>query len=105
MKYRVLLTKRFARHSRDMGDYIATNYPQRAISWIEEVEAKVLKLDLFPESHPYARENESHDIELRQLVFGRGRDEYMVIFTVKESDVVVLDIRHASRQGHPPKSL
>lgn len=28
-----------------MGDYIATNYPQRAISWIEEVEAKVLKLD------------------------------------------------------------
>lgn len=105
MKYRVLLTKRFARHSRDMGDYIATNYPQRAISWIEEVEAKVLKLDLFPESHPYARENESHDIELRQLVFGRGRNKYRVIFTVKESDVVVLDIRHASREDHPPKSL
>jgi len=27
------------------------------------------------------------------LVFGRGRDEYMVIFTVKESDVVVLDMK------------
>jgi len=105
MKYRVLLTKRFARHSRDMGDYIATDYPQRAISWIEEVEAKVLKLDSFPESHPYARENESHDIELRQRVFGRGRDKYRVIFTVKESDVIVLDIRHAAREGHPPKSL
>jgi plasmid stabilization system protein ParE len=105
MRYRVLLTKRFARHLQEMGDYIAADNPKRAVSWIEEVEAKVMKLDYFPESHPYARENESHDIELRQLVFGRGRDKYRVIFTVKESDVVVLDIRHAAREGHPPKSL
>ncbi|MBK1792022.1 type II toxin-antitoxin system RelE/ParE family toxin [Persicirhabdus sediminis] len=105
MKYRVLLTKRFATSLQEMGDYIAADNAQRAISWLAEVEAKVMKLDYFPESHPYARENEDHAIELRQLVFGRGRYKYRVIFTVKESDVIALDIRHAAREGHPPQSL
>ena len=105
MEYKVVLTERFARHLQQMGDYIAADNPQRAVSWIEEVEVKVMKLNCFPESHPYARENSHHHIELRQLVFGRGRHKYRVIFTVRADDVVVLDIRHASREGHPPKSL
>ncbi len=105
MSYRVVLTERFARHLKEMGDYIAADNPQRALSWLEEVEAKVLKLDHFPESHPYARENDSHVIELRQLVFGKGRHKYRVVFTVRDSDVVALDIRHGSREEHPPGSL
>ena len=105
MEYRVVLTERFARHLQEMGDYIAADNPSRAVTWLEEVEAKVMKLDYFPESHPYARENDSHDVELRQLVFGRGRYKYRAIFTVREKEVVVLDIRHASRDKHPPKSL
>lgn len=105
MEYRVVLTERFARHLQEMGDYIAADNPSRAVTWLEEVEAKVMKLDYFPESHPYARENDGHDAELRQLVFGRGRYKYRVIFTVRKDEVVVLDIRHASRDEHPPKSL
>ena len=105
MEYRVVLTERFARHLQEMGDYIAADNPSRAITWLEEVEVKVMKLDYFPESHPYAREHNNHDVELRQLVFGRGRYKYRVIFTVRKAEVVVLDIRHASREGHPPKSL
>ncbi len=105
MDYKVVFTERFARHLQEMGDYIAADNPRRAVSWLEEVEAKVIKLGCFPESHPYARENDGHDIELRQLVFGKGRYKYRVIFTVREDDVVILDIRHASREGHPPKSL
>ena len=105
MEYKVLLTERFAKHLQEMGDYIAADNPNRAVTWLKEVEAKVMKLDQFPEAHPYARENNNHGIELRQLVFGRGRYKYRVIFTVRESEVVVLDIRHASREGHPPQSL
>ncbi len=105
MEYKVVLTERFARHLQEMGDYIAVDNPRRAITWLEEVGAKVLKPDCFPQSHPYAREDDDYDIELRQLVFGRGRYKYRVIFTVREDDVVVLDIRHASRESHPPKSL
>jgi toxin ParE1/3/4 len=101
----VVLTERFVRHLQEMGDYIAADNPRRAVTWLEEVEVKVMKLDCFPQSHPYARENDGHNIELRQLVFGRGRYKYRVIFTVRETDVVVLDIRPASREGHSPKSL
>ena len=105
MEYKVFLTERFARHLQEMGDYIAADNPRRAVTWIQEVESKVMKLDCFPEAHPYARENDNHDIELRQLVFGKGRYKYRVIFTIKESEVIVLDIRHASREGHPPETL
>ena len=105
MIYRVVLTNRFAKNLQAMGDYIAADNPRRALSWLEEVEAKVLKLDHFPEAHPHARENDNHAVELRQLLFGKGRYKYRVIFTIRDSEVVVLDIRHASREGHPPRSL
>ncbi len=105
MGYTVVLTQGFARHLQEMGNYIAADNPQRAVTWLKEIEVKVMKLDCFSQSHSYARENEAHSLELRQLVFGRGRNKYRVIFTVREIDVVVLDIRHASREGHPPQSL
>lgn len=41
-----------------------------------------------------AGENDNLNRELGQLVFGRGRYKYRVIFTVRADDVVVLDIRH-----------
>jgi len=105
MSYQVLLTQRFTKHLAELGDYIAFDNPSRAFSWLSEVEKKVMRLDVFPEAHPYARENENYPIELRQLVFGRGRNKYRVIFTVKGEDVIILDIRHSARNEHDSDSL
>lgn len=97
----VLVTDRFAEHLEALGDYIAKDNPARALSWVSEVEQKVAKLDTLPEAHPYARENELHPIELRQLVFGRGAYKYRIIFTVRTEDVVVLDIRRCAQEEPP----
>ncbi len=105
MNYRILLTERFTNHLAEIGDYIARDNPSRALSWVGEVEKRVMQLDTFPEALPYARENENYPIELRQLVFGRGRSKYRVIFTVKSDEVVVLDIRHSARNGHDSNAL
>lgn len=105
MGFKVLLTERFSLHLMEMGDYIAQDNPQRASSWITEIENKVMKLDQFPEAHPFARENDNHDVELRQLVFGRGRNKYRIIFTVQSKEVVVLDMRHAAQDENLPNSL
>lgn len=105
MSYRILLTARFTRHLIEMGDYIALDSSSKASRWVSEVEKKVMQLDVFPEAQRYARENERYSIELRQLVFGRGRNKYRVIFTVKSKEVIVLDIRHGARDEHDPDIL
>ena len=103
MIFKILLTERFSLHLMEMGDYIAQDNLQRAASWVTEIEKRVMKLDQFPEAHPFARENDNHDVELRQLVFGRGRNKYRIIFTVQEKEVVVLDIRHTAQDTNPLK--
>ena len=64
-----------------------------------------MKLSQFPEAHPLARENELYKPELRQMIFGKGRSRYRVIFIIRKKEVVVLDIRHAAIDTHPPESL
>jgi len=96
MVYKVLVTERFALHLQELGDYIAQDNPKRAYSWVSEIEQKVANLDTLPEAYPYARENDQYEVELRQLIFGRGRYKYRIIFSIRQNDVVVLDIRRCS---------
>jgi hypothetical protein len=55
-----------------------------------------------PKRCPLARENDHFSQELRQLLYGRGRNSYRVIFTILEeqdiSTVRILHIRHAYQQ-------
>lgn len=49
-----------------------------------------------------ARENDYFRQEIRQVLYGRGRNSYRIIFTIlvgqKISTVRVLHIRHAAQQ-------
>lgn len=62
-----------------------------------------------PKRCPLARENEHFSQEIRQLLYGRGRNSYRVLFTILEgrdlSTVRILHIRHASQQtiGEDPE--
>jgi len=105
VEYQVSFTSRFQAHLKDIGDYIAQDGPTNALRWIEELERQLSKLRKFPERHGAARENDSHDIELRQMLYGRGRNKYRVIFTIRNNEIVVLDIRHGARKELPPSSL
>jgi plasmid stabilization system protein ParE len=70
----------------------------------------IASLSQMPKRCPLARENEHFSQELRQLLYGRGRNSYRVIFTILEgqeiSTVRILHIRHAYQQtiGEDPES-
>lgn len=55
-----------------------------------------------PKRCPLARENEYFSQEIRQLLYGKGRNSYRILFTILEgssvSTVRVLHIRHATQQ-------
>ena len=56
-----------------------------------------------PKRCPLARENDYFSQEIRQLVYGKGRNLYRSLFTVLEEQEVptvrILHIRHATQQA------
>jgi hypothetical protein len=55
-----------------------------------------------PKRCPLARENKYFSQEIRQILYGRGRNSYRILFTIVEgkdvSTVRILHIRHAAQQ-------
>lgn len=55
-----------------------------------------------PKRCPVARENKYFSQEIRQLLYGRGRNSYRILFTILEREdlsiVRILHIRNASQQ-------
>ena len=82
----------------------------KASQWYAGLLEAIASLSQMPKRCPLARENEHFSQELRQLLYGRGRNSYRVIFTILAgediSTVRILHIRHAYQQtiGEDPES-
>ncbi|NJL54493.1 MAG: type II toxin-antitoxin system RelE/ParE family toxin [Leptolyngbyaceae cyanobacterium RM2_2_4] len=83
--------------------------PARASQWYSGLLQSIESLSQMPKRCPLARENESFSQEIRQLLYGRGRNSYRVLFTILEgqdiSTIRILHIRHGSQQtiGEDPE--
>ena len=81
----------------------------KASQWYAGLLEAIASLSQMPKRCPLARENNHFSQELRQLLYGRGRNSYRVIFTILEgqdiSTVRILHIRHAYQQtiGEEPE--
>lgn len=75
---------------------------QKASRWYEELLRAIESLSEMPKRCPLARENEYFSLEIRQLLYGRGRNSYRILFTIVEAEEVsvvrILHIRHAAQQ-------
>ena len=62
-----------------------------------------------PNRCPLARENKYFSQEIRQLLYGRGRAAYRILFTILEAEEIsrvrILYLRHSSQQtvGEEPE--
>jgi plasmid stabilization system protein ParE len=72
-----------------------------ARQWYQGLLNAIESLSEMPNRCPLARENKSFSQEIRQLLYGRGRNSYRVLFVVLEeaSTVRILHIRHAAQQS------
>jgi plasmid stabilization system protein ParE len=84
--------------------------PERASRWYEGLLSAIESLSEMPKRCSLARENEYFSQEIRQLIYGRGRNSYRILFTMVEGEEVstvrILHIRHAAQQtfGETPES-
>ncbi|WP_341529759.1 type II toxin-antitoxin system RelE/ParE family toxin [Nostoc sp. UHCC 0302] len=76
--------------------------PERVRQWYEGLLRTIESLSKMPKRCPLARENEYFSQEIRQILYGRGRNSYRILFTILEttdfSIVRILHIRHAAQQ-------
>lgn len=78
----------------------------KASSWYEGLLKAISSLSEMPRRCSLARENEYFTLEIRQLLYGKGRNQYRILFTILEDDEVslvrILHIRHTSQQTLNP---
>jgi plasmid stabilization system protein ParE len=71
----------------------------RANQWYSGLLQAIESLSQMPKRCPLARENDYFSQEIRQLLYGKGRNSYRILFTILEepeiSIVRILHIRHA----------
>ncbi|BAU05840.1 type II toxin-antitoxin system RelE/ParE family toxin [Fischerella sp. NIES-3754] len=58
--------------------------PSRASQWYAGLLQAIESLSQMPKGCPLARENEYFSQEIRQLLYGRGRNLYRILFTILE---------------------
>jgi plasmid stabilization system protein ParE len=78
--------------------------PERAATWYDGFLRAIQTLDTMPTRCPLARESARFNREIRQLLYGRGRNAYRILFTITDLDstdeaalVRILHVRHSSR--------
>ncbi len=105
MTYPVEYTERARAHIVDALDWIADRSLMAAEQWLEDLEGAIDSLSVNPERFLFASENATHDIEIRQMLFRKGRGQYRVLFTIGAGTVVVLDVRHSMQNWLAPGEL
>lgn len=74
---------------------------ERAKDWYDSLLLAMDSLTTMPRRCALALENEFFSQEIRQLLYGRGRNAYRIVFTILPGDEVsivrILRIRHSSQ--------
>lgn len=74
----------------------------KASQWYAGLLKAIESLAQMPKRCSLAKENEYFSQEIRQLLYGQGRNSYRILFAIleeqDESIVRILHIRHASQQ-------
>ena len=77
--------------------WLTQEAPEYAPTWFHSLLDATDTLEHFPQRCSLAPENDLVDFEVRHLLHGKGRAVYRIIFTIVESTIRVLHVRHASR--------
>ncbi len=94
MAFQVKVTDAAKVQIRNAYHWHKRNLPLLADSWLDGLLKALDTLKQFPNRCPAAPENDEFREEVRQLLYGKQRNAYRILFTVQENIVYVLHVRH-----------
>lgn len=103
MAYRVEITAQALADARAVTTYIARHSPAAATRWFDGLMAAVASLAEWPGRGPLAPEATTLHRELHQLLYGKRRGVYRILFLVYHEaqpvpEVRIVAIRHGARR-------
>jgi len=98
VSYRVVVTARARADAVQAFRWIADQSPDAAARWYIGLEKAIAKLTTMPERHPIAEdESEQLGITLRQMLYGRRRGVYRLLFSIEGETVTLHYVHHSAR--------
>jgi len=77
--------------------WIAERNVEAADRWFYGLLDTIATLEILPGRCPLAPESKFLNHEIRELLYGRRQNKYRILFTITESEVHVVHVRHGSR--------
>jgi plasmid stabilization system protein ParE len=97
MKYRVITLPAAEADIQIAAAWMDEHLPGGAAKWVESIRLAIASLSDMPGRCPIASEYRGSDVVVRQLVHGRRRHRYRILFEIGDDAVRVLRVRHGAQ--------
>ena len=98
MNYRVILQPRASRDINEAIEWLAGHSQQVAFRWFNGLQDVLSSLTDHPERCALAPESDLFPNPVRELLFGKRRGTYRILFTIESEEVHVIAVRHGARR-------
>ncbi len=102
-QYRVIIQPEAEQGIKDVYLWLSLSSPRQGRIWLEGLYKSIMSLQQMPLRCSLAFENSFFGEEIRQLIYGKGRNTYRILFTVIEDEVQVLFVRHSAQKPLLPE--
>lgn len=103
MTYRVLFTPRARADAVQAFRRMAEHAPNAAARWYSGLDKAIATLRTMPARHPVAEEeSERIGITLRQMLYGRRRNVWRILFSIEGDRVYLHYVRHSAQDTIEP---
>lgn len=99
MEFQVKLTRNAKLEIESAYLWFKNVNPAYADQWFKDLMNTIATLQDKPKRCAFARENDNFPEEIRQLIYGKSRNKYRIIFTIKDEIVYILYVRHSSQSS------
>ena len=99
MEFQVKLTANAKREIETAYLWLKQNNPVYADQWFRFLMNAITTLQDKPRRCALARENDDFPEEIRQFIFGKSKNKYRIIFTIRDDMVYVVYFRHSSQSS------
>jgi plasmid stabilization system protein ParE len=97
-KYQVIIQPAAQKAIEEAYFWFSNDSSRKARTWLEGLHKVILSLESMPSRCSLAFENDFLEQEIRQIIYGKGRNAYRIIFTILDDTVQILFVRHAAQK-------
>ncbi|PZU96482.1 MAG: type II toxin-antitoxin system RelE/ParE family toxin [Pseudanabaena sp.] len=99
MEFQVKLTRSSEQQIESIYLWIKERNPEYADQWFRGLMNLIATLQDKPRRCLLIKENHSTSEEIRQILYGKSRNKYRVVFAIREDTVHILYIRHSAQSS------